>query len=48
MKQLISEKLKYIILFLAIASCVFGIYSGEMGVVLGKAVRICLECCGIG
>lgn len=43
-----KDKIKYIILILAVLSCAFGIYSGEMQVVLGKAVRICLECCGIG
>ena len=43
-----KNKIKYILLILAVLSCAFGIYSGEMQVVLGKAVRICLECCGIG
>lgn len=48
MKNLLIEKSKYIILFLAIGLCVFGIHSGEAEVVLKKAVMICLECCGIG
>lgn len=26
----------------------FGIYKGEMAEVLSKAIRICLECIGIG
>lgn len=43
-----KSKIKYIILILAIASLIFGIYSGEMDVVLAKAIKICLECCGIG
>ena len=48
MKTLLIEKLKYAILALAIVSCAYGIYSGEMQVVLKKAILICLECCGIG
>ena len=48
MKTLLNEKLKYIILFLAIVLCIFGIHFGEAEVVLKKAVMICLECCGIG
>lgn len=48
MKTLLNEKLKYIILFLAVGLCIFGIQSGEAEVVLKKAVMICLECCGIG
>ena len=43
-----KDKIKYLILILAIASCAFGIYIGEMKVVFGKAIKICLECCGIG
>ncbi len=43
-----KDKIKYLILILAIASCAFGIYIGEMEVVFGKAIKICLECCGIG
>jgi len=27
---------------------VFGIYRGEMSVVLEKAIKICMECVGIG
>ncbi len=37
--------------FLAIVGLVlmgFGIYRGEMSVVLGKAINICMECIGIG
>lgn len=47
-----SEKKKNIIAFLIIAAGVafllFGIYRGEVTVVLRKAVNICLECIGIG
>lgn len=44
----IYDKIKYLVLVLAVISFSFGIYTGEMEVVLGKAVKICLECCGIG
>ncbi len=48
MKNLLIEKSKYIILFLAIGLCVFGIHSGEAEDVVKKAVIISYECCGIG
>lgn len=35
-------------LFLAAAFIAFGIYRGEMEVVLHKAVMVCLECIGLG
>ena len=37
-----------IILVAAIASCAYGIFSGEMKTVNKKAVNICMECIGIG
>ncbi len=33
---------------LGLAVMVFGIWRGEMPVVLAKAVNICMECIGIG
>ena len=42
------EGLKYLLLLLALASCVFGAVRGESADVLQKAAAICLECCGIG
>ena len=33
---------------IGVAFMAFGIYRGEMATVLAKAVRICLECIGIG
>jgi hypothetical protein len=33
---------------IGIAFMAFGIYRGEMATVLAKAIRICLECIGIG
>ena len=40
--------ISFIILILAIVSFAYGVYSGEMEDVMDKAVKICLECCGIG
>lgn len=39
---------KYLILVIAIVLIVVGIVSGEANVVLSKAVRVCLECIGVG
>ncbi|MDD7291935.1 MAG: CD1871A family CXXC motif-containing protein [Clostridiaceae bacterium] len=39
---------RIIILSVAVSMLVFGIFRGEPAVVLQKAVRICLECIGIG
>lgn len=33
---------------LGLAMMAYGISRGEMGVVLAKAIKICLECIGIG
>ena len=35
-------------LFVGIVLTIFGIYRGEVAEVFNKAVRICLECIGIG
>ena len=39
---------KVLLFLLAAASCAFGVWRGEMALVLQKAAAICLECCGIG
>ena len=33
---------------IGVAFMAFGIYRGEMATVFAKAIRICLECIGIG
>ena len=38
----------YIMLLLAAALTGLGLYLGQHGAVLAKAVRICMECVGIG
>ncbi len=47
-----SEKKKVLagclILALALVFIAVGIWRDEIGAVLGKAVRICMECIGIG
>lgn len=47
-----SDKKKNIIAFsiaaVGILFVIFGIYRGEIDVVLRKAVNVCLECIGIG
>ena len=48
MKTVLQQRIKYIILILAAASCAFGVASGEASVVFSKAAAICMECCGIG
>jgi len=44
----VPTKVTVILIPLAMALCAFGIFRGEMAVVLAKAVNICLECIGIG
>ncbi|WP_098039833.1 CD1871A family CXXC motif-containing protein [Peptoniphilus phoceensis] len=48
MKDFAEKKLSYLMLFLSVASIIYGAYRQEVDTVLSKAIRICLECVGIG
>lgn len=37
-----------LLLLLGGAMVLFGVWRGETGVVLSKAIRLCMECVGIG
>ena len=37
-----------VLLVLGVLMIVFGAYRGEAAVVLGKAIKLCMECVGIG
>ena len=43
-----SQRVALIVFMAGFAFLIFGIYRGEVTVVLRKAVTICLECIGIG
>ncbi len=48
MKREVPLKVTITLIPLAIALCAFGIYRGEVAVVLAKAINICMECIGLG
>ena len=48
MKKEIPVKVTMVLLAAAAASCVFGALRGEAAIVFSKAVRICMECIGLG
>ena len=48
MKNKIFPLKAFLTSLVGIAFMAFGIYRGEMATVLAKAIRICLECIGIG
>ena len=48
MKREIPLKVTIALIPVAIACMAFGIYCGEPDIVLAKAVRICMECIGLG
>lgn len=46
-----KEKTRYFSVALLVAGlgmCLFGVMSGEMEIILMKAVNICMECIGLG
>ncbi|MBQ7636970.1 MAG: thioredoxin [Lachnospiraceae bacterium] len=47
-KKITVNLIRIIALLLAVSFILIGIYRGEHGEVLRKAVKICLECIGIG
>jgi len=47
-KKIAKIVIPAIILFAGIAMMFFGIWRGELQMILHKATRICLECIGIG
>ena len=48
MKHFICRWSAWLLLALAAAFIFIGIFRGEPGLILQKAIRICLECIGIG
>ncbi|MCR5322188.1 MAG: hypothetical protein K6E85_02735 [Lachnospiraceae bacterium] len=49
MKKIISNNVKSLLIILAaVILTVAGILLGQYSQVLGKAIRVCLECIGIG
>ncbi len=43
-----AKWIRAVLLCVGIAFVVIGLATGEAGIVLDKAIRICLECIGIG
>ena len=48
MKEKRSERMTWILFAAALCMCVFGAVNGEMQEVFMKAVKICMECIGLG
>ncbi len=38
----------YVVAVVGLAMMAYGVYRGEMAIVMQKAINICLECIGIG
>ena len=48
MFKVIKTVSRVVLLIAGVAMVCFGVMRGEAATVLGKAVRLCLECIGIG
>ncbi len=48
MKTRLSRKVTAVLLAIALGMCVYGAATGEMEAVFIKAVKICMECIGLG
>lgn len=48
MKFLRENRSALLIMLLGTAFTAFGVYRGEVSVVVTKAIHLCLECIGIG
>ncbi len=48
MKRRVPAAVTAMLLALAVLSCLFGIWRGELKTVSRKAGTVCLECIGIG
>ena len=46
--QLKQSLIRLILLAAGVIMVLFGVLRGEAGIVLAKAIRLCLECVGIG
>lgn len=47
-KRAQSPILRIVVLMMGIGFMIFGCMRGELPVVLGKAITVCLECIGLG
>ena len=48
MRRLNKQSIAPILLVLSVLMIAYGAWDGEAAIVLRKAIRICLECIGVG
>lgn len=48
MKKITTRRISWVVLAIGICFIIYGAWRGEVDTVLNKAIRICLECIGIG